>query len=192
MTAGYTDLRAQFEGEDAYSYVFDGQLGYLDHALAAPGLVREVVGTAGWTINADESSLIDYDMTYKRAAQDALFAPDPFRSSDHDPVIIGLDLVPPADTTAPELVVTADPAVIAGANNKDRGAPRRAGDDDSGAVAVELVEATSSGSRADLRVISWTDVEVRAVKRAVYTLRYEATDPSGNVTTYEVTIRVAP
>ena len=101
VTAGYTDLRAQFEGEDAYSYVFDGQLGYLDHALAAPGLVREVVGTAGWTINADESSLIDYDMTYKRAAQDALFAPDPFRSSDHDPVIIGLDLVPPADTTAP-------------------------------------------------------------------------------------------
>ena len=83
--------------------------------------------------------------------------------------------------------------MIAGANNKFVAVHLDVqASDDSGAVAVELVEATSSGSRADLRVISWTDVEVRAVKRAVYTLRYEATDPSGNVTTYEVTIRVAP
>ena len=34
--------------------------------------------------------LIDYDISFKAAAQDALYAPDPFRSSDHDPVIIGL------------------------------------------------------------------------------------------------------
>ena len=32
--AGYTDLVAAFGGPDAYGYVFDGQLGYLDHALA--------------------------------------------------------------------------------------------------------------------------------------------------------------
>ena len=31
-------------------------------------------------------------MSYKQPAQDALYAPDPYRSSDHDPVIIGLDL----------------------------------------------------------------------------------------------------
>ena len=31
----YTDLVAQFLGEHAYSFVFDGQVGYLDHALAS-------------------------------------------------------------------------------------------------------------------------------------------------------------
>jgi hypothetical protein len=33
-------------------------------------------------------------MSFKLPAQDALYAPDAYRSSDHDPVIIGLDLTP--------------------------------------------------------------------------------------------------
>jgi uncharacterized protein len=41
-----------------------------------------------WHINADEPDLIDYDMTFKQDAQDALYAPDAYRSSDHDPVIV--------------------------------------------------------------------------------------------------------
>ena len=32
--AGFTNLIESFLGPDAYSYVFDGQWGYLDHALA--------------------------------------------------------------------------------------------------------------------------------------------------------------
>ena len=51
-----------------------------------------VTGTTVWHINADEPDLIDYDMSFKLDAQDLLYSPDPFRSSDHDPVIIGLDL----------------------------------------------------------------------------------------------------
>ena len=35
---GYTDLLLQEQGENAYSYVFDGQLGYLDYALAGSTL----------------------------------------------------------------------------------------------------------------------------------------------------------
>ena len=46
-------------------------------------------GRRPWHINSDEPSLIDYDMTFKKPAQDALFAPDAWRSSDHDPVIVG-------------------------------------------------------------------------------------------------------
>lgn len=92
--AGYTDLLLDFQGEYEYSYVFDGQLGYLDHALAGVDLLDSVTGAAAWHINADEPSIIDYDMTFKADAQDALYAPDPFRSSDHDPVLIGLDLEP--------------------------------------------------------------------------------------------------
>lgn len=88
----YTDMVFQFQGEDAYSYVFDGQTGYLDHALASAGLAGQITGVTDWHINSDEPDLIDYDTSFKLPAQDAIYAPDAYRSSDHDPVIIGLDL----------------------------------------------------------------------------------------------------
>lgn len=90
---GYTDLLHQFIGEDAYTYVFDGQTGYLDYALAYASLLGQVTGATAWHINADEPDLIDYDTTFKLPAQDAIYAPDAYRSSDHDPVIVGLDLL---------------------------------------------------------------------------------------------------
>ncbi len=92
----YTDLAAQFEGEYAYSYVFDGQVGYLDHALAVQSLASQVSGVTDWHINADEPDILDYDMTFKPDAQDALYEPNAYRASDHDPVIIGLNLTIPA------------------------------------------------------------------------------------------------
>jgi hypothetical protein len=93
LTAGgFTDLLLHFEGEEAYSYLFDGQLGYLDYALANQSLLGQVTGTEVWHINADEPDIIDYDTTFKLAAQDALYAPDPYRSSDHDAVVVGLSL----------------------------------------------------------------------------------------------------
>jgi hypothetical protein len=91
--AGYTDLVHAFEGEFAYSYLFDGQLGYLDSGLASETLAPQVTGTTVWHINADEPDLIDYDMSFKSNTQDALYSPDAYRSSDHDPVIVGLDLL---------------------------------------------------------------------------------------------------
>ncbi len=94
-TDDYTDLIRLFQGEDAYSYVFDGQIGYLDHALASTDLVDQITGVTVWHINADEADLIDYDTSFKLPAQDAIYAPDPYRSSDHDPVVIGLQLDTP-------------------------------------------------------------------------------------------------
>ena len=91
--AGYTDLTFTFGGESAYGFVFDGQIGYLDYALASPTLFDQVSGATDWHINADEPSLIDYDTSFKQPAQDDIYAPDPYRSSDHDPVIVGLDLL---------------------------------------------------------------------------------------------------
>jgi uncharacterized protein len=64
--AGFTDLIFKYQGEFAYSYVFDGQTGYLDHALASASLVDKVTGTTVWHINADEPDLIDYDMSFKQ------------------------------------------------------------------------------------------------------------------------------
>ena len=45
--AGYTDLLELFVGPDAYTYVFDGQLGYLDYArafFANPSRFTDVYG----------------------------------------------------------------------------------------------------------------------------------------------------
>jgi hypothetical protein len=95
LAGGYSDLINYYLGEYAYSYVFDGRTGYLDYALANSSLAGQVTGTTVWHINADEADLIDYDMTYKQAAQDLIYAPDAYRASDHDPVIVGLDLNSP-------------------------------------------------------------------------------------------------
>ncbi len=93
--AGYTDLNERFGGEFAYSYAFDGQLGYLDYALSSPTLTGQVTGTTEWHISADEPDLLDYDMSFKSAGQDVIYAPDPYRASDHDPVVVGLSLEAP-------------------------------------------------------------------------------------------------
>lgn len=90
-----TDLLAAFVGADAYTFVFDGLFGYLDYALATPSLLAQVTGAAAWHMNADEPDLIDYDLDFKSAALQALYAPDPYRSSDHDPVTVGLALDAP-------------------------------------------------------------------------------------------------
>ena len=88
-----TNLIAKYVGADAYSYVFDGQSGYLDHALASPTLAGQVTGAAEWHINADEPDILDYDTSFKPPAQDALYEPNQYRTSDHDPLIVGLDLL---------------------------------------------------------------------------------------------------
>ena len=94
---GYSDLLASHEGEFAYSYLFDAQLGYLDYALTSSTLTGQVTGATAWHINADEPDLIDYDTSFKLPAQQAIYAPDAYRSSDHDAVVVGLDLGPRPD-----------------------------------------------------------------------------------------------
>lgn len=90
----FTDLVNQYVGEFAYTFVFSGQFGYLDYELASQPLGHQVTGATVWHINADEPDILDYDTSFKKDAQDALYEPNAYRSSDHDPVIIGLDLSP--------------------------------------------------------------------------------------------------
>ena len=87
--AGLTNL---LEADvNPYSFVFDAQAGALDHAIASESLVPQVVDAIEWHINADEPALLDYNLENGR--DPALFDPDsPYRASDHDPVVIGLEL----------------------------------------------------------------------------------------------------
>jgi uncharacterized protein len=87
----YTNLIAKYQGPYAYSYTFDGQAGYLDHALASGTMVGQVTGAADWHINSDEPDVFDYDTSFKPASQDALYEANGIRSSDHDPVVVGVD-----------------------------------------------------------------------------------------------------
>lgn len=106
---GYTDLIEEFVGNDAYSFVFDGQFGYLDYGLANQSLLSQVTGTTEWHINADEPDAFDYNLDFGR--DPSLFdGQDPFRASDHDPVIIGLDLFSTAVATTgdDDLILTSD------------------------------------------------------------------------------------
>jgi protocatechuate 3,4-dioxygenase beta subunit len=88
----YTNLVNQYLGTYAYSYTFDGQAGYLDHALSSASLTTQVTGVAEWHINSDEADVLDYDTTFKPDSVDALYEAAAYRSSDHDGVIVGLDL----------------------------------------------------------------------------------------------------
>ena len=91
--AGFTNLIQSAGGLDAYSFVFDGQAGALDHALASASLAPQVAAVLEWHINADEPPLLDYNLESGR--DPALFdGATPYRASDHDPLVIGLDLDP--------------------------------------------------------------------------------------------------
>ncbi len=88
--AGFTNLEARFN-PDAYGYTFNGQRGTLDYGFASSCLASRATGAAAWHINADEPSLLDYNLDNGR--DPALFdAAIPFRTSDHDPLLMGFDL----------------------------------------------------------------------------------------------------
>ncbi|MDX1467890.1 MAG: ExeM/NucH family extracellular endonuclease [Acidimicrobiia bacterium] len=59
--------------------------GTLDHAFGTSSIAGQVTDVAIWHINADEPRFLDWFDTDR-------LAPGPYRSSDHDPVLIGLDL----------------------------------------------------------------------------------------------------
>jgi predicted extracellular nuclease len=97
FNAGYASLVSQSD----YTFVYDGRRGSLDHALASPSLLAQQVVGAVWHINADENALLDYDDTVLDSSEAAfevkpagreLYAADAYRSSDHDPVLVAMDL----------------------------------------------------------------------------------------------------
>ena len=89
------------QGKNAYSYVFGvasdtngfGGAGNLDHAIADENLYAHVKRAFAWHINADEPTALDYNEEFKAPEQiTAFYADDAYRSSDHDPIIVDLDL----------------------------------------------------------------------------------------------------
>ncbi len=97
----YTDLIEAFigPGNIAYSYTFFGEAGYLDHAIASSALLGQVSDVAEWHINSDEPNQRGYDDNIQTSGESSsevypayLYEPNAYRSSDHDPLVIGLNL----------------------------------------------------------------------------------------------------
>lgn len=127
--AGFSDQGARFQPED-YSYRNADARGRLDHAFATGTMASQVVAAAHWHINADEPPFYDYNTENKSAAQQAVNVGTPFRSSDHDPVLIGIDLSPQPTTFAMWAASIAWPG----------GADTQAGGDPDGDGATNLEE----------------------------------------------------
>ncbi|WP_336205126.1 ExeM/NucH family extracellular endonuclease [Nonomuraea sp. LPB2021202275-12-8] len=87
---GLTSLTKRFVPAPLrYSYVFDGLAGELDHMLAGKQLLKRVTSATIWHINADEPRILDYNTEFNPPG---LYKPDAYRSSDHDPLVVGLSL----------------------------------------------------------------------------------------------------
>lgn len=79
---GFENLKS----DETFTYVFDGQFGSLDHALANGSLSAQVTKADVWHINSIENDF----KAYNGLASE--FGVNPYWSSDHDPVMVGLRL----------------------------------------------------------------------------------------------------
>ncbi|GAA3968439.1 ExeM/NucH family extracellular endonuclease [Allohahella marinimesophila] len=102
-TFGYTNVAEQFD-PNGFSYWFfgSGQVGSLDHILVNDAMLDDIVDATHWNINAPEPYQLQYDQALR-------FYPDsegysftevgPYRSSDHDPFLVSLNLEAAAPAT---------------------------------------------------------------------------------------------
>ena len=194
--AGWVDLIEARNPLGAHSYVYYGQKGYLDHAIASPSLAGLVTGATFWGINADEPNALNYN-DYN---QPGLYNPDPYRSSDHDPVLVGLTL----DNEAPTLELSVSPSRLWPPNHKYRTVTVTAEtSDNSGTSFYEVVSVESSeadccinrGDRPnDIVELGDDQFDLRAERYSkagrTYTIVYRAWDAAGNETFGEVRVVV--
>ncbi|MGB3911058.1 MAG: ExeM/NucH family extracellular endonuclease [Pseudolysinimonas sp.] len=110
--AGYVDLGREFD-PGRYSYVFDELSGSLDHALASQPLADKVTDAVHWNINAVES------FAYQYSGDPELYAAHPYRSSDHDPVIVGIGLMERCAGLEPTIIGTDGDDALTGTNRPD-------------------------------------------------------------------------
>ncbi|GAA2047583.1 ExeM/NucH family extracellular endonuclease [Leifsonia soli] len=86
--AGYVDQVSTRTAKATYS--FGGTVGSLDHVLASPAANAAIAGADVWNINSGESVALEYSRYNYNVTN--FYAADPYRSSDHDPIVVGLGL----------------------------------------------------------------------------------------------------
>lgn len=85
--AGYVSLGA---GSGKETYAYDGMIGSLDHIFANVSAAASVASTDIWNVNSVESVALEYSRFNNNVTN--FYQPDAYRSSDHDPLVVGLNL----------------------------------------------------------------------------------------------------
>ena len=129
---------ARVSGAGPASYVYSGRSGSLDHVFANAAAEPLLAGVTSWAVNAQESIAFEYSRAGMNAHL-AIEADNPYRSSDHNPELIGLTLLggdapAPTPSAAPTAAPSAAPspsadpsaAPSASAAASSRKAPARA------------------------------------------------------------------
>ena len=117
---------ARVSGAGPASYVYSGRSGSLDHVFANAAAEPLLAGVTSWAVNAQESVAFEYS----RAGMNAhlsVEADNPYRSSDHNPEIIGLTLLgaDPAPTPGAAPTPGVSPAPTPGAAPSPASPPTR-------------------------------------------------------------------
>lgn len=95
--AGYANAASAL-GIDTATYSFGGQSGSLDHILLNGAAEARATGGDTWNINSGEAVALEYSRYNVHGS--TFYAPDAYRSSDHDPVVVGLTAAaPPVELT---------------------------------------------------------------------------------------------
>lgn len=184
LTAGgLVNEMLQVPPADRYTYVFDGSSGYLDQMLVTGSLHSAVTGVSIWHINADESALIDYNTEFKAPLPN--YPPDPYdgtvanRSSDHDPVLLGLNVTKQPPT-----------AGAGGPYTTPRGIPVQvsatATDPDSPSFTFAWDLNNDGVFETPGQTVMFTTVDIPGL----YTIKVQVTDAYGNPRVAETTVRV--
>ena len=105
---------AHVSGAGEASYVYSGRSGSLDHVFANAAAKPLLAGVTSWAVNAQESIAFEYSRAGMNAHL-AVEADNPYRSSDHNPELIGLTLSggedpAPAPSTDPSAAPTEAPS----------------------------------------------------------------------------------
>jgi hypothetical protein len=198
LDQGFTDLVDAYQGETAYTYIFDGESGYLDHALANDTAAWQVTGATEWHINADEPAVIDYGEFFN---PEGYYSPNAYRASDHDPVIVGL-----CDDVAPTLDVTVSPDTLWPPNHRYVTVVPTidVSDNTDPNPTVTLVSVESNepdngrgdgNTTNDIVINPDGSIDLRAERSGrgdgrIYTITYRATDACGNSTLATATVTV--
>ena len=85
---------AHESGHGDSSYVYGGRSGSMDHVFANSAAHPLITEVKSWAVNAQESIAFEYSRANYNAYL-AFEADNPYRASDHNPEIIGLNLITP-------------------------------------------------------------------------------------------------
>jgi predicted extracellular nuclease len=172
----FESLLRRLPASERYSYVFDGETGALDHAFASANLKAQVSSVTVWHINADEPGVLDYNTEYKTNDR---YDVTPYRSSDHDPVLIGLSLNADAAIVLPTLTASLPTSAQAGnsvsISNIVTGVSSVANESGKAALSVDWGDGTPPQSLA----LNATTAAKTYASAGDYTITLLATDARG-------------